>query len=54
MEAICPDVNTDGRINIISGRHPLIKSDEVVPIDLSLGDKFTILSGSRGTYGMGR
>lgn len=43
MEAICPDVNTDGRINIISGRHPLIKSDEVVPIDLSLGDKFTSL-----------
>ncbi len=34
-----PSLNTDGYINIKKGRHPLIQEDEVVPIDVYLGDE---------------
>jgi len=39
---VAPIVNDRGHINIIQGRHPLLKGD-VVPIDVHLGDDFTIL-----------
>jgi len=38
-----PDVNSNGIINIKKGRHPLIKSDQVVPIDIYLGEQFNTL-----------
>ncbi len=43
MNAIQPVFNEDGYINIKKGRHPLIPSDIVVPIDVYLGDKFSTL-----------
>lgn len=35
-----PLIDADGSINIKKGRHPLIDSKKVVPIDIYLGDKF--------------
>ena len=43
MNATRPMLNDDGYINIRSGRHPLLKEDVVVPIDLYLGDEFNSL-----------
>lgn len=43
MEAEEPHVNTDGVLDIKKGRHPLIPSDKVVPIDVSLGREFRTL-----------
>lgn len=38
-----PVMNTRGYINIRKGRHPLIDSHKVVPIDVSIGDKYSEL-----------
>lgn len=38
-----PVMNTERRINIKKGRHPLIDQNKVVPIDIYLGDKFNLL-----------
>lgn len=38
-----PIMNTRGYINIRKGRHPLIDSHKVVPIDVSIGDKYSEL-----------
>jgi len=38
-----PDFNTEGRINIKKGRHPLLDPKTVVPVDIRLGDEFTLL-----------
>ncbi len=38
-----PVMNTDGRINIKKGRHPLIEPHKVVPIDIYLGTDFNLL-----------
>ena len=35
-----PVMNTEGRINIKKGRHPLIDAGKVVPTDIYLGDRF--------------
>ncbi len=43
MNAVQPMFNEDGYVNIKKGRHPLIPSDIVVPIDVYLGDKFSTL-----------
>ncbi len=43
MNAVEPSFNEEGYINIKKGRHPLIPSNEVVPIDIYLGDKFSTL-----------
>lgn len=37
-----PRLNTDGRIELLSGRHPLLEG-EVVPIDVTLGKTFSAL-----------
>ncbi|MGN0480687.1 MAG: endonuclease MutS2 [Lachnospiraceae bacterium] len=39
----CPDMNSDGVINLKKARHPLIPANQVVPIDISLGDTFDLL-----------
>lgn len=42
IKGVEPQFNTRGFINIKKGRHPLLKG-EVVPIDIYLGDQFTVL-----------
>lgn len=42
-EGTKPVFNEQGRINIKKGRHPLLDSKKVVPIDISLGTDFTML-----------
>lgn len=43
MRAVMPKINAEHRINIIRGRHPLIPSYQVVPIDVRLGTDFQTL-----------
>jgi DNA mismatch repair protein MutS2 len=43
MKATEPEFNDRGYINIRKGRHPLLSADTVVPTDIYLGDKFTML-----------
>lgn len=43
INGVEPDINTTGLINIKSGRHPLLKGEVVVPIDIYLGDKYKVL-----------
>ncbi len=43
QNAMPPIFNTEGRILIRKGRHPLLDPERVVPIDVRLGDDFTIL-----------
>lgn len=38
-----PKFNTCGRINIKKGRHPLLDPKKVVPVDIRLGDDFSLL-----------
>ncbi len=38
-----PVFNTEGRIYIKKGRHPLLNPEKVVPIDIHLGDDFDLL-----------
>ena len=43
MNASLPLFNTEGRIHIREGRHPLLDKRSVVPITLTLGDSFDLL-----------
>ncbi|MDO5293252.1 MAG: endonuclease MutS2 [bacterium] len=43
MHATAPVFNEDGYVNIKKGRHPLIDSKKVVPIDIYLGKEFNLL-----------
>lgn len=43
MKGVEPLFNQEGRIRIKKGRHPLLDSKTVVPIDIYLGDEFTTL-----------
>lgn len=43
MSASRPVFNTEGRIRIREGRHPLLDPKTVVPITVSLGEDFTLL-----------
>ena len=46
MRAICPEVRTDGQLNLIRARHPLITGKTVVPISVRLGSDFdTLITG---------
>ena len=38
-----PEFNQEGRISIRKGRHPLLDPARVVPVDIHLGDDFTLL-----------
>ena len=38
-----PTFNEEGKVEIKQGRHPLLEKHKVVPIDLRLGDDFTML-----------
>lgn len=43
QKAVCPEINTEGRILIKNGRHPLIDPQRVVPQNISLGYDFDTL-----------
>ena len=43
LNAIKPVVREDGIFSILSGRHPLLENDKVVPSDVYLGDEFQAL-----------
>ena len=43
MNASVPVFNTEGRINIKKGRHPLIDPKKAVPIDIRLGETYDLL-----------
>lgn len=43
MGALCPEVNDEGKTNLKNARHPLIDKNEVVPIDIILGEDYKIL-----------
>ncbi len=43
MRAMKPSINTDGRLYIRKGRHPLLDPKKVVPIDIALGDDYHTL-----------
>lgn len=43
MQAEQPLLNEEGKINLKAARHPLIDKDEVVPIDIYVGEEFQTL-----------
>ncbi len=43
LNCVCPKLNDEKRIHIKKGRHPLLDSKTVVPINLWVGDKFNTL-----------
>ena len=43
MNASRPLLNTEGKIHIREGRHPLLNTQNVVPITVSLGEDFSLL-----------
>ncbi|MBQ8316815.1 MAG: endonuclease MutS2 [Lachnospiraceae bacterium] len=43
LNATQPIFNTDGIIDIKSGRHPLLEKHSVVPVDIRLGKDYTLL-----------
>ncbi len=43
QKAICPEINTEGKILIKNGRHPLIDPNKVVPQNITLGYDFDTL-----------
>ena len=43
IKGVYPDINEDGIIDIKDGRHPLIDKDRVVPVSISLGEKYNTL-----------
>ena len=43
MRAVCPEIRTDGQLNLIRARHPLITGKTVVPISVRLGSDFDTL-----------
>ncbi len=43
MNAMKPHFNTEGKIAIKGGRHPLLDKESCVPIDILLGDEYDLL-----------
>ncbi len=43
QRAVCPSVSHERHFSLQAARHPLISRDEVVPIDISLGDEYETL-----------
>ncbi len=43
MRAAVPQINKDGLIRLVKARHPLIDKNVVVPVDITLGDKYDTL-----------
>ena len=43
IDGIKPEINNKKIVNLIMAKHPLIDSNKVVPIDISIGDKYNSL-----------
>lgn len=43
QEAVMPAINTNGIVNLVKARHPLIDKKTVVPVDISIGNKYKTL-----------
>lgn len=43
MRATKPEINDHGLVNLLKARHPLLKKEQVVPIDIKLGDTYRTL-----------
>ncbi|MBD3176125.1 MAG: endonuclease MutS2 [Armatimonadia bacterium] len=43
MDASRPEISTEGHVHLKRARHPLIDPSEVVPIDVWVGEEFTVL-----------
>lgn len=43
MKAVCPKITADGKIKLRRARHPLISKEQVVPVDIDLGNEYTSL-----------
>lgn len=43
QHAVRPQLVLNGGVEIVQGRHPLLAKDTVVPLDVQLGEKFTML-----------
>jgi DNA mismatch repair protein MutS2 len=43
LNGVIPEINDRGVVNIRAGRHPLIDSQKVVPIDIRLGERYSAL-----------
>ncbi len=43
QHAVRPQMLVNGKVEIHQGRHPLLNKETVVPLDVELGDKFTML-----------
>lgn len=43
IKAVMPQINSNGYINILNGRHPLIDENTVVPVSINLGNDFNFL-----------
>ena len=43
MNGVEPILNTEKKLNLMQARHPLIDPSVVVPITISLGDRFSTL-----------
>ena len=43
IKGTLPILNDEGKINLINARHPLIKEDNIVPLNINLGIDFTSL-----------
>ena len=43
LSATLPIINDNGKINLINARHPLIKKDEIIPLNINLGIDFNTL-----------
>ena len=42
-DCVMPILNTENKINLVKARHPFIERSAVVPIDISIGEKYTSL-----------
>ncbi len=42
-DCFCPELNLDGRIVLRGARHPLISKESVVPVDITVGEKYDAL-----------
>ncbi len=43
QHAVRPMLSVNGGVDIVQGRHPLLNQDTVVPLDVQLGEKFSML-----------
>lgn len=43
MDASTPELNDEGRIELVAARHPLLSKNSAVPIDVRLGEEFDTL-----------